>query len=86
MRVKWANQSGRRPPPIFELRSLEQIAAEALQQSEIRYRRLFESSPVALYDEDLSAVRRFVDDLRSAGVEDFNCPIPGTFDLVKIRT
>ncbi len=56
---------------VFELAPLEQTASEALQQSEVRYRRLFESSPVALWDEDFSAVKRYIDGLRSNGVEDF---------------
>ncbi len=56
---------------VFELEPLEQTASEALQQSETRYRRLFENSPVALWDEDFSAVKRYIDGLRSDGVEDF---------------
>ena len=56
---------------VFELAPLEQTTSEALQQSEIRYRRLFESSPVALWDENFSAVKRYIDNLHSNGIEDF---------------
>jgi PAS domain S-box-containing protein len=47
-------------------------AEEALRQSEVRYRRLFESSPVSLWEEDFSEVRRRVDQLRQQGVADFD--------------
>jgi PAS domain S-box-containing protein len=42
----------------------------ALAESEERYRRLFESSPVALWEEDFSEAKRYLDDLRSRGVKD----------------
>jgi len=42
----------------------------ALRESESRYRRLFESSPVSLWEEDFSEVKNYFDDLRSRGVKD----------------
>jgi PAS domain S-box-containing protein len=42
----------------------------ALRESEQRYRRLFESSPVPLWEEDFSEVKKYFDDLRSRGVKD----------------
>jgi PAS domain S-box-containing protein len=42
----------------------------AVRASERRYRELFEAVPVALWEEDLSEVRRAVDRLRAAGVAD----------------
>ncbi|MEW6084132.1 MAG: PAS domain S-box protein [Chloroflexota bacterium] len=46
-------------------------AAQALQESEARYRSLFENSPIAVWEEDFSEVKRYLDSLRQLGVEDF---------------
>jgi PAS domain S-box-containing protein len=43
---------------------------QALQKSEGEYRRLFESSPISLWEEDFSAVKQFLDELRHKGVSD----------------
>ncbi len=40
-------------------------------ESESRYLTLFEDSPVGLWEEDFSGVKRYLDDLRNAGVNDF---------------
>ena len=45
-------------------------AQEAMRASEARYRALFEDCPVSLWELDLSALKRFVDDLRAGGVSD----------------
>ena len=45
-------------------------AEGALRGSEARYRYLFENSPVPLWDEDFSQIKRVVDKLRASGVED----------------
>ncbi len=44
----------------------------ALRESEQRYRTLFEDSPISLWEEDFSAVKAYLDELRAEGVEDFN--------------
>src|SRR5208283_3976214 len=44
---------------------------DALRASEQRYRSLFEDSPVSLWEEDFSAVKLFIEDLRKQGIEDF---------------
>jgi PAS domain S-box-containing protein len=52
---------------------LEELVNERsakLAESEARYRRLFESSPVALFEEDFSEVKKYIDDLRSRGIHD----------------
>jgi len=50
----------------------EQVAAEEeLRASERRFRRLFEDSPVALWEEDFTAVKAYFDKLRKRGVKDF---------------
>ena len=46
-------------------------AVEALRHSERRYRGLFENSPVAIWEEDFSAVKIHIDALRAKGVGDF---------------
>jgi PAS domain S-box-containing protein len=53
---------------------LEELVAERtgkLRESEEKYRELFEASPVSLWEEDFSAVKQFVDELRLKGVSDF---------------
>jgi signal transduction histidine kinase len=47
-------------------------AEEAVRMSEIRYRRLFESAPVAMYESDWSAAKLLMDDLRERGVQDLD--------------
>jgi signal transduction histidine kinase/ActR/RegA family two-component response regulator len=58
----------------FERLRLERekaAAEEGLRESEERYRILFENAPVSLWVEDLSAVKTYIDNLRSAGIRDF---------------
>jgi len=43
----------------------------ALQISELRFRDLFEESPISLWEEDLSDLMSYVDDLKKKGVDDF---------------
>lgn len=43
---------------------------DAIRDSEVRYRRLFEESPISLWEEDFSQVRVYLDALRLQGVED----------------
>ena len=49
----------------------ERLAAQAIQVSEARYRGLFEDSPVSLWEEDFSQVKKRLEALRAAGVQDF---------------
>jgi len=58
------------------LLSLEDLSAreqarQALQRSERYAQGLFEHSPVSLWVEDFSAVKRLVDEVREQGIEDF---------------
>ena len=46
-------------------------AEEALKESEERYRTLFEQSPISIWEEDFSAIKAHLDDLRASGVNDF---------------
>ena len=43
---------------------------DVLRESEARYRSLFEDSPVAMWEEDESAVKAYLEGLSAAGVED----------------
>lgn len=45
---------------------------EALRDSESRYRQLFQSTPVALIEWDVSPLKAYLDDLRVSGISDFN--------------
>lgn len=48
------------------------LAEEALRESEKRYRTLFDSSPVSLWEEDLSDIKRYIDTKKTEGVDDFD--------------
>ena len=52
--------------------STRKITEYELRQSEERYRNLFNASPISLWEEDLSEVKMFVDELIKSGVKDFN--------------
>jgi len=51
------------------LEELVKERTENLAESETRYRRLFESSPISLWEEDFSEVKKYFDDLRSRGIK-----------------
>lgn len=44
----------------------------ALQESEKRYRRLFDYSPISLWEQDYSGVKMYLNALRKQGVDDFH--------------
>ncbi|MFX1507248.1 MAG: ATP-binding protein, partial [Promethearchaeota archaeon] len=44
---------------------------EELRKSEARYRRIFEESPISLWEEDFSKVKQIIDDLKTMGISDF---------------
>jgi PAS domain S-box-containing protein len=54
---------------VRDITSLKQ-AQEALRENEAKYRSLFEDSPISLWEEDFSEIRRYLDDLRAQGVSD----------------
>ena len=47
------------------------LADEALSRSRRRYQRIFEAAGVSIWDEDFTAVRAALDELRTSGVSDF---------------
>ncbi len=59
------------------------LAEEAVRASEARHRQLFENSPVALLEEDCSAVKRAMDALRAAGVTDLGAYFEGHPEVVR---
>ncbi|NJN94504.1 MAG: GAF domain-containing protein [Anaerolineales bacterium] len=67
------NESGEvyRVAGIVEDITQRRQTEEALRQSEERFRGLFEGSPIPLWEEDFSAVKAYLDQLRAEGVTDF---------------
>lgn len=57
-------------------------ALEALRRSEIRSRGLFQNSPIALFEQDFSAVKHRIETLRSQGIADFRSFFESRPDLV----
>jgi len=55
----------------YSLRLNVQRKTIVLQESEARYRGLFDASPISLWEEDFSEVKRALDNLRAQGVSDF---------------
>jgi PAS domain-containing protein len=49
----------------------QEAATEALAEGERYARSLFELSPVSLWVEDFSAIKRLIDELRGMGIDDF---------------
>lgn len=60
-------------------------AEEAVRMSEMRYRRLFESAPAALFESDWSNGKALVDDLRAQGIEDVAAYLNRHPELVERR-
>jgi diguanylate cyclase (GGDEF)-like protein/PAS domain S-box-containing protein len=58
-------------------------AEEALEQSEQRYRNLFEAAPISLWEEDWSDVKKVVDELRDNGVTDLGSAFRDNPELLK---
>ena len=54
----------------LEMRVAERTAE--LSVSEARFRGLFEHAPLSIWEEDFSAVRQYIDDLRASGIVDFS--------------
>ncbi len=60
-------------------------AQEAVRMSEVRYRRLFESAPAALYESDWSKARELILRLREQGVEDVGEYLRDNLQLIRRR-
>jgi diguanylate cyclase (GGDEF)-like protein/PAS domain S-box-containing protein len=58
-------------------------AEKILRESEVRYRSLFEDSPISLWEEDFSQVKIEIDKLRASGVDDFSEYFTSNPDFVK---
>lgn len=58
-------------------------AEQILRESEVRYRSLFEDSPISLWEEDFSDVKKEIDELRASGIENFADFFGNNIGLVK---
>ncbi|HEB29364.1 MAG TPA: PAS domain S-box protein, partial [Spirochaetes bacterium] len=58
-------------------------AIKALQESEVRYRNIFQNALVSLWENDLSEVRAAVDRLKSRGIENFRKYLDENPDFIK---
>ncbi len=47
------------------------VAEQKVRESEEKYRNLFEKSPIALMDQDFSEMKKYIDDLKTTGINDF---------------
>ncbi len=62
--------------PTEVIATLEDISErieleQEMRASESRFRSLFEDSPISLWEEDFSAIKQLIDELRAAGIDDF---------------
>jgi len=58
-------------------------AAEALTESERRYRTLFEGSPISLWEEDYSETKALLDEFRRSGIEDLEDHLLSHPEIIK---
>lgn len=63
--------AGRESEEIARLGESFNLMLDNLVESEARYRTLFEEVPISLWEEDFSAVRDYLKDLRASGITDF---------------
>lgn len=75
---EWVDQAIRdKDGTVIEIQSVgrdvtkRKKAEDSLLASEKRYQALFEDSPVPLLEEDFSAVKKVIDEIRDTGVKDF---------------
>jgi len=73
---RWSLQRDERQQPLAILETNNDITerkrAEAeLRESERRYRHIFQSTGVSIWEEDFSQVKIAIDDLKAGGVQDF---------------
>lgn len=68
---------------VIEDITLRKQTEQACQESETRYRDLFENSPISLWEQDFSGVKAALDRLRAEGVTDFRAYFEGHIGAVK---
>jgi PAS domain S-box-containing protein len=67
---------------ITDITERQHVEATARAGEEM-YRSLFQNSPISLWEEDFSGVRRFVDELREAGVKDLRAYFAANRDALR---
>lgn len=58
------------------------LIEEAVQESELKHRQLFNESPISLWEIDLSEVKRLINETKIQGIEDFESYLQYTPELV----
>ncbi|MFX1490563.1 MAG: ATP-binding protein [Promethearchaeota archaeon] len=56
----------------MELRKKYKKRSKQLEESEEKFRKLFENSPIAIMEQDYSETKKYIDHLKSSGVTDLN--------------
>ena len=60
----------------------QRLAEQTLAESEARYRLIYETTPVAILEEDFTAVKTALDELRKQGIEDINAHLDEQPELI----
>ncbi|MEI9424157.1 PAS domain S-box protein [Mesorhizobium sp. Cs1299R1N1] len=84
---RWALQRDGRGDPVAILETNNDIterqrAEEALRESERRYKSIFRTAGVSIWEEDFSLIKAAIDKLKAQGVEDFHAYFAGHPEFV----
>lgn len=77
------NESKRNGETLLRILEEQKLVENKLIISESHFRALFENSPIGLWEEDFSAVKLRLDELRNLGVNDFRFYLTNHMDEVK---
>jgi PAS domain-containing protein len=70
--------------PLFDDQLSEEVKIQiaALQADEARYRLIFNSMPVGLWEQDFSAVKKAIEELKLKGITDFEAYLTNILRLL----
>ena len=85
---RWAVQRDARAHPVAILETNNDVterrrAEEALRESETRYRNIFETAGVSIWEEDFSRIKAATDELKAQGVRDFRAYLAANPEFVE---